>query len=376
VHRLLNDVIVYFIDLGRSATRAWGEFFFKPADPTSLGIMRVAVGGLLFWNVAVLGPDLRDYLGSDGWIGPEAAQHYLREHSPWAWTFWFWVPDRWLYPAWAACLIALALFACGFRSRVTAVMAWVIAVSTVRRAPAALFGFDQMIATWTMYLAAFGASGQALSLDRYWLRRRGVIPRLDSAPAPTVSANLSLRTIQLHLALVYGTAGLSKLMGPEWWNGTAMEMIILTPEYRRFDLTVLTAFPLLLSSMTHAGLFLEISYPVLIWVRKLRPLILAAVVLMHLGIDFILGLTEFGLTMIAANLAFVSGAWIRRLNPGAEPPTVLSSSDRDADRDARRRRERKRSTAADRRGVMPADVEAPARWDGSPGRGRSRTPAR
>jgi hypothetical protein len=97
--------------------------------------------------------------------------------------------------------------------------------------------------------------------------------------------------------------------------------------------------------------------------------------LMHLGIDFILGLTEFGLTMIAANLAFVSGAWIRGLKPGAEPPMVLSSSGRDGDLDARRRRERERSTAADRRGIMPADVEAPARRDGSPGRRRSRTPA-
>ena len=54
----------------------------------------------------------------------------------------------------------------------------------------------------------------------------------------------------------------------------------------------------------------------------------------------------------------------------------LRGPDRDADLDARRRRERNRSTAADRRGVMPADVEAPARWDGSPGRGMSRTPVR
>jgi hypothetical protein len=375
VRRLLREAIDYPADLCRSTARAWAEFFFRPADPITLGMIRLALGMLLFWDIAVLGPDLRDYLGSDGWIGPEAAQHYLREHSPWAWSFWFWVPDRWLYPAWAACLVVLALFVCGFRSRLTAVAAWVIAVSTVRRAPAALFGFDQMIATWTFYLAAFGASGQALSFDRYRQRRRDATARPDPGPAPTVSANLSLRMIQVHLALVYGMSGLSKLMGPEWWDGTAMEMIILTPEYRRFDLTGLAAFPLLLSTMTHAGLFLEISYPVLIWVRKLRPLIMASVVMMHLGIDLVLGLTEFGLTMIAANLAFVSGPWVRRLSPSTRPHGT-PSSDRDGARDARELTARRRPKAADGRGSTSEDVEAFPRWDGAPDRRRSRTTAR
>jgi hypothetical protein len=375
MHRLLREVIYYPRDLGRSALRAWGEFFFKPADPTALGLVRLAVGGLLFWDLAVLGLDLREYMGSDGWIGPEAAQHYLRENSPWAWSFWFWVPDRWLYPAWAACLVALALFACGYRSRVTAVLAWLIAVSTVRRAPAALFGFDQMIATWTFYLAAFGASGQALSLDRYRLRRRGTTPGPRPAPTPTVSANLGLRMIQLHLALVYGMAGLSKLMGPEWWEGTAMEMIILTPEYRRFDLTWLAAFPSFLNVLTHAGLFLEVSYPVLIWVRKLRPLILASVVMMHAGIDLILGLTEFGLAMIAANLAFVSGPWIRRAIAGDEPPSGPSSSDCDLSRDTEKRPARRRAKAAPGRDLVSQGIEDHPRWDGSPDRRRSKTAA-
>jgi hypothetical protein len=375
VHRLLSEAIDYPADLCRSAARAWGEFFFRPAGPTALGMIRLALGILLFWDLAVLGLDLRDYLGSDGWIGPEAAQHYLREHSPWAWSFWFWIPDRWLYPAWAACLVVLALFACGWHSRVTAVLAWVIAVSTVRRAPAALFGFDQMVATWTFYLAAFGASGQALSLDRYRLRR-GAPPGHDPDPAPTISANLNLRMIQVHLALVYGMSGLSKLMGPEWWDGTAMEMIILTPEYRRFDLTSLAAFPLLLSTLTHAGLFLEISYPVLIWVRKLRPLILASVVLMHLGIDLVLGLTEFGLTMIAANLAFVSGPWIRRLTSGARSPGIRSSSDLERSGGTGGPVTRKRAKTADGRASTSEEAEDLPRWDGSPDRRRSRTAAR
>jgi hypothetical protein len=334
VHRLLNQLSAYVRDLSRSSLRAWTGFFFTASDPTTLGLIRVLVGVLLFWDVAVLGLDLHDYLGSQGWIGPEAVRQYLALRSPWAWSFWPWVPDRWLPAAWAGCLVVMALFTVGLWSRVTAVLAWAIVVSIARRAPVALFGFDQMISTWALYLAAFGASGQALSLDRVLSRRRasrGAGPGRGDAemaagntvtPPATVSANLSLRLIQLHLALVYGSSGLSKLMGREWWDGTAMEMIILTPEFRRFDLVWLLAYPTLLSLATHAGHLLEIAYPILIWSRKLRPLLLLAVVLMHLGIDLLLGLTEFGLTMIVANLAFIPGAWLRETLAGSQGPSA------------------------------------------------------
>jgi hypothetical protein len=318
MYRVLSEVYRYLAELVATSRRAWRAFFFTPADPLPLGLIRIMVGLLLLWDLAVLGIDLKGFLGSDGWIGPEAARAYLAHHAPWGWSFWFLVPDRGLYAAWAVCLVILTLFTLGLGTRATAILAWVIAVSTVRRAPAALFGFDQTIATWAFYLAACGASGQSLSLDRLLARRRAGGDR--TAPSPTVSANLCLRMIQLHLALVYGSAGLSKLMGPEWWNGTALEMIILTPEFRRFDLAWLAALPALLSLGTHAGLVLEISYPVAVWIRPLRPLVLVAMALMHFGIDLLLGLTEFGLAMIAANLAFVSGAWLRGLLAKNPPP--------------------------------------------------------
>ncbi len=335
MRRLLSEPTRYLKGLGLDALHAWREFFFTPADPTPLGLVRVVVGALLFWNVAVLGLDLHDYLGSDGWIGPEAVRQYLAEQTPWAWSFWLWIPDRWLPVAWAGCLVVTALFTVGLGSRVTAVLAWAIAVSTVRRAPVALFGFDHMVSTWALYLAAFGASGQSVSLDRFLSRSRALrrggreeIPGRSAVgvpptgvPAASVSANLSLRLIQLHLVLIYGSAGLSKLMGPEWWNGTAIEMIILTPEFRRFDLAWLAAYPALLSLATHSGVLLEISFPVLIWVRKLRPLLIVSVALMHLAIDLCMGLTEFGLAMVAATLAFTSGPWLRGLVTGIELPT-------------------------------------------------------
>jgi hypothetical protein len=311
VRRLVTGPIAYAAELSGAVGRSWNSFFFAPADPTPLGLIRVMVGLLLLWSLGVYGIDLRAFFGSDGWADPAVVRRLMAEQTPWAWSFWLWVPDGLLVPVWLGCLAVLALYTLGLWSRATAVLAWVIAVSTARRVPTSLFGFDQVVATWALYLAATGASGQAVSLDRFLARKRG-------APEPTVSANLGLRLIQLHLAFIYGMAGLAKLQGPAWWAGEAAWGVVAAGEFRRFDLTWLAAYPYLLNFLTHAGLFTELAYPVLIWVRVLRPLLLALALMMHFTIDLTLGLTEFGLVMVAGNLAFVPGPWLRSLV--ARPP--------------------------------------------------------
>ena len=216
--------------------------------------------------------------------------------------------------AWAVALLILIVFTLGLASRVTAVLAWVIMVSTSRRVPVLYFGFDQAILSWLLYLAVTGASGQALSLDRLLARRRqrrSVGGPPAPSPTPTVSANLALRLIQLNLCMIYAAAGLAKLQGRVWWTGDAVLMILLSPEYRVGDLTWLAAYPRFLNFLTHATVALEILYPVLVWVRRLRPIMVVAMILLHVGIDLTLGLTEFSLAMIAGNLAFVVGSWLR-----------------------------------------------------------------
>lgn len=332
MRRLLTGPFAYLAGLGRATARGWNAFFFTPADPTPLGLVRVAVGLLAFWNLVVYGFDLHDFFGSHGWADPDAVRFVQRAGKPYAWSFWFHVPDSLLWPVWTACLAVVGMFAAGLFSRVTAVLTWVIVVSTVQRLPVALFGFDQALSTLVLYLAATGASGQAVSLDRFigrwrggradWSRRRrdGRVPVEPGAPKPSVSANLALRLIQLHLCLIYGMAGLAKLQGPAWWNGMAMWGTLASAEFRTIDFTWTAAHPWLLNLLTHGSLALEIGYPVLIWVRPLRPLVLALTVALHVGIGLTApGLSEFGLAMIAGNVAFVAGPWLRSLVTGRDP---------------------------------------------------------
>lgn len=296
--------------LASATGRAWHGFFFTPADPTPVGLIRVVVGLLLIWSFGNLGADLPGNLGADGWTDPEALRAFWKEwkHGATLWSLWLFIPDRYLTITWVAGMVVLTAFTVGLWSRTTALLSWLLIASTVRRAPVLFFGFDQTILTWTMYLAVCGASGQALSLDRLIRSRRSPT---GSAPAPTVSANLGLRLIQLHLCLIYGMAGLAKLQGSSWWNGEAALAILVLPEYRVRDLTWLAAYPWVINLMTHATVAIEVLYPVLIWGRLTRPLMILAAVLLHVGIDQTMGLTEFSLAMIAGNLAFVSGPWLR-----------------------------------------------------------------
>ena len=87
-----------------------------------------------------------------------------------------------------------------------------------------------------------------------------------------------------------------------------------TGEFAVLDFTPLAAWPLLINVLTHASLAIELLYPVLIWVKIVRPILLAGAAMLHLGIAVMSpGLTEFALAMLAANLAFVS----RRVAPRA-----------------------------------------------------------
>jgi hypothetical protein len=103
------------------------------------------------------------------------------------------------------------------------------------------------------------------------------------------------------------------MLGASWWEGTALWGAVANVQYRTLDLTGLARHPLATNALTLATLFWEASYPALVWPRLTRRLVIAAAVAVHLGIGLAMGMMEFGLAMITANLAFVPAATWRSL---------------------------------------------------------------
>jgi hypothetical protein len=313
--RLVTD---YLRELARGTIAGWDKFWFTAADPATLSLIRILAGAMLFYTHLVWTRGLEDFLGPNSWLQPEAVQAYLNSVSgetSLAWSY-FWLIDseRLLWTVHFAGLVVFAMLTIGWHSRIVSVLAWLITVSYVNRLPGSLFGLDQINGLLSMYLM-FGPCGARYSVDR-WLATR----QLGAAAAPvmpSVGANIATRLMQLHMCVIYFFAGISKLQGPSWWDGSALWGAVANLEYQSIDLTWLATWPLTVAVMTHLTIVWEVSYCALVWPRLTRPIVIVLAIPLHLGIAFGLGMITFGLVMLIGNAAFISPWVVRRVIEGA-----------------------------------------------------------
>jgi hypothetical protein len=287
----------------------WQRFWFAPAAPHTLALLRILGGAMLFYTHLVWGRNLLAFLGPHAWVDRETAQLMNRELSGgWAWSYLYYVESPALL--WILHAIALGIFAMltiGLWTRVTSILACIITISYCHRLVGTQFGLDQVNALLATYLA-IGPSGAVWSVDR-WLATRTA----GSAPPvqPSVAGNIAVRLIQVHMCVIYLFGGISKMRGDTWWDGTAVWLALANYEYQSLDMTWLVRFPFVIALASHATVFWETFYCVLIWPRATRPIFLAMAVLVHGGIALCLGMMTFGLVMIIANIAFVPPEMIR-----------------------------------------------------------------
>src|SRR5262249_8547460 len=117
--------------------------------------------------------------------------------------------------------------------------------------------------------------------------------------APSTAANLTLRLLQVHFAIIVCTSGLHKLQIAEWWNGTAFWYAL----YPAFDTTVqqareyagsARAYLSVLSLAAYLTLVWQITYPVYAWRPRWRIVLLGGAVIGWLGSAFLYKLPLFG----------------------------------------------------------------------------------
>lgn len=302
----MTGIVRTISDWGKSVVEAWDRFWFTPAQPHTLALLRILSGGMLFYTFAVWSLDLESFLGADSWINNDTAK--TLQSGGYAWSYLWHVDSPGLL--WTLHLIALAIigmFTLGLFTRYTAVLSWLITVAYSHRLNGALFGLDQVNAMLVMYLM-IGPCGAVYSLDRLLRRRRG----LEGAePQATISGNVSIRLLQLHLCIIYLFGGISKMRGEMWWDGSAAWYAIANLEYQSLDMTWIARWPWMIALITHVTVFWEAYYIALVWPRKTRPVALGLALLVHGGIALSLGMITFGLAMIIGNLAFVGPRTVR-----------------------------------------------------------------
>ncbi|HEY4234067.1 MAG TPA: HTTM domain-containing protein [Lacipirellulaceae bacterium] len=295
---------------------AWNEFWFTPTNPATLSMIRVLAGMMLFYTHLVWSFDLSAFFGQNGWL-PAQMMHDLHQFANggpdapprliWSYFNYIQTPSI-LWTVHIAALFVFFFLTIGFFSRIMAVLAYVIAVSYANRVtPGAFFGLDMINCLLAMYLM-LGPCGARYSIDRIWRLRRGGPVEVP----PSVTANLAIRLLQLHMCIIYLFSGLGKLQGQSWWSGEAAWISSANLEYQYLlDMTRLANHPWLINLMTHTIAFWELTYCALIWPRLTRPWVLLLAIFIHGGVAVAYGMPTFGLVMLIGNLAFVSPQTVR-----------------------------------------------------------------
>jgi hypothetical protein len=318
---LLQPIREYLDQLRHAVTEGWDRFWFTPADPTTLAVIRICTGLVMLY--AYLGSlvDVTDLLGPHGWIDHQAIQQILSRQIPgldanestvgwWGPSIWLYVHDpRWIVILYGGFLAAIVCFTLGLFSRLSNVLVWLGHLSFLHRSLVTGYGLDSVLSVLLFYML-LGPTGSTFSLDAWIRHRRSRAGPVALAPQPSWTANAVIRLIQVHLCVIYLCSGLAKLQGQSWWNGTAIWQILVIPELSPIDLRWIAQLPdwgvaLISEAGVAVTLIFEIGFAFLIWNRLLRPLFLAMALLLHGAIGALMGLGAFSAIMLTACLAFV-----------------------------------------------------------------------
>jgi hypothetical protein len=315
----------------RGLFAGWSQFWFAPTDAFGLHLVRVATGVLLLAWLLPLAGNVEALFGLQGWFDQKAFVE-ARALDPMN------VPkpvsrDNWslLYLAgrsgpalqamyWGSVGV-LVLFTLGIATRLTAVGAWVVVVSFTAT-PLFDEEIDPLLNLLTLYLAlGYLLLGQ-------WSWRLGWKGRLfgsrDSVlfsrllgkgppPPPSVGANVALRLLQVHFAILVVTTGLSKLQVGEWWTGVPHWYNLLPPLTTTMDhINRVRAegpwFLTQLNVLAYATLGWQIFFPTFAWRGGwCRLLLLGGAVAGWLGLALLYKLPLFGPAFAIGCVAYISG---------------------------------------------------------------------
>jgi hypothetical protein len=306
----------YFSELSERIGAAWGRFWFTPADPARCAVLRIAAGLLAIAHLASLGGDVDRWYAKDGLLTPDAVSNLFRlteDDASFRYTYLGGFGSRDIRLVHWAAIAAAAAFTLGLVTPLSGALTAAALLAYVHRLPQVMGYLEPVLVFLVLYLT-ISPSGTRYSLDQLLFRRKAPPPAGGAGAAGVASwvgtaANIGLRLIQVHLAMFYVMMALTKLYGDAWWQGDAMWYLVAQTHSRPVDLSVLRSWgrsgALLINFWTHAVLYYELVFPILIWNRLARPLVLLLGVVIWLSLIVATGQLLFGLAMLVASAAFL-----------------------------------------------------------------------
>lgn len=194
-------------------------------------------------------------------------------------------------------IISLISLALGLMSKISAAIALLTHLVLMQSINIFIYGVDYMTTISLFYLLIFPV-GKYHSLDNYLLKKSN---------SDNFEQGIYLRIFQIHWCLAYFFSGLSKALGPTWWNGEAIWKALNSyNQASLFNPELWVHYPYIITFLGILTVLLELLFPIGVSVKILRKPWIVSIIMMHVAIGASLGLYFFSIVMILINLV---GFW-------------------------------------------------------------------
>ncbi|MFD3548509.1 HTTM domain-containing protein [Streptomyces sp. NPDC058655] len=313
----------------------------RPVSLYAAAVLRIGYGLLYFVFLLREFPH-RDEIWGPGSPWTPALAEQLFDETGWASILLLSDSRAYFEVCYAAALVTSVLFTLGWRTRAVSVLFAVVVASFHARAIFMTDGGDNLILLMSVYLV-LTACGRRWSLDARREggpaadgtrpgRRIGHRLRLRSGRGPgretgpgrrfhdvrrplvTVLHNCGMFVIAAQVCFLYGSAGLYKVQGGSWGNGTALHYVLNLELFRPWPAlsVLLDEHAVAMAVAGYLTVLLQVAFPFVLFGRLKYP-VLTMLLGLHLGIALVLGLPLFSGVMIVADAVFLPDRFYRSL---------------------------------------------------------------
>lgn len=144
----------------------------------------------------------------------------------------------------------------------------------------------------------------------WWAANRfapGGEPRSLLDVLANLAHNATLVVIMAEVCLIYATAGWYKIQGSRWQDGTALYYPLKLDYFTPWPglSGILASSALMVMVLTYGTVLVQVAFPFTLFNRRVKNVLLVAMIGEHAGIALLLGLPFFSMAMIAADAVFL-----------------------------------------------------------------------
>jgi hypothetical protein len=218
--------------------------------------------------------------------------------------------DVWFDVLYIFTIVVAAGYLVGWKARWTSMWLYVLVWSLYYRNPLLITGGEKLILATFPYVLLLDTSAR-FSIDAW--THRGQPDSSRARPFTALVHNAGVLCIMIQVSIAYGIAGLTKLAGERWRDGSAVGMVLQTPEFSLPGVTdLLVQVDPFARSLTYATLAFELTFPLLIWSSRTRWIAQLGAAAFHLAIGSLMGLTLFAMQALVIQLVIADDGWYRR----------------------------------------------------------------